>query len=151
MAKNLSFHEAAKMLQTTNVKLLEFLRNEKIMFRSNRTNLPYQKYINWFFIKAVVLDNTDNEIIVPIIRIKPEGFKNIEAIYKEKTINQFKSRLISRIEEKYKKLGFRRNILKEMLKWNKETGKHEIFYHDGNQFHKIFEYNIKTLTINELQ
>lgn len=151
MAKYLSFHEAAKMLQTTNVKLLNFLRDQKIMFRSNNTNLPYQKYIEWFFVKPVKLDNRDIPITVPIIRIRAEGFEKIKAIYENKLTSIFVGKAEEVIQQKYNQMGVKRNFLKELRKWNTETGIEELFYHDVEKFHKIFEYNIKTLTINELQ
>ena len=43
--RNLSFHEAAKILGTSNVKLLELLRKKQILFKKGNRNLPYDKFL----------------------------------------------------------------------------------------------------------
>lgn len=78
--RNLSFHESAKLIGTSNVKLLEFLRQKEILFKENKRNLPYSKYLNkgWFNISESNVENEGFSAIIPIVRITPKGFEEIK-------------------------------------------------------------------------
>lgn len=79
--RNLSFHETAKILGTSNRKLLELLREKDIFFKYDR-NLPYDKYIRkgWFVINSVQVNNSGYSGIIPVVKITPIGFNHIEKL-----------------------------------------------------------------------
>jgi phage antirepressor YoqD-like protein len=80
--RNLSFHEAAKILGTSNVKILELLRQKEILFKQNDRNLPYDKFLTkkWFEVSYSSVENKGFSGVVPIVRITKIGFDEIEKI-----------------------------------------------------------------------
>lgn len=80
--RNLSFHEAAKILGTSNVKILELLRQKEVLFKQNNRNLPYEKYLSkkWFEVSYSDVENSGFKGMVPIVRITKIGFEEIEKL-----------------------------------------------------------------------
>lgn len=80
--RNLSFHEASKILGTSNIRLLEMLRENKILFKENNRNLPIDRYIKngWFEVYFSEVNNSDFSGCVPIVRITKKGFFEIKKI-----------------------------------------------------------------------
>lgn len=80
--RNLTFHETAKILGTSNVKLLELLREKEILFKMGNRNLPIDKYISkgWFEVYKADIGNSNFIGSVPIVRITNKGFDEIKKL-----------------------------------------------------------------------
>jgi phage antirepressor YoqD-like protein len=125
--RNLSFHEAAKILGTSNVKLLELLRKKEILFKINNRNLPYDKFLNrqWFEVSSSEVTNSGFSGVVPIVRITKKGFDEIEKLLLEddtfiKYHNQrtFFKTITIKITEKLKDLNIDFKDIKDWLSKN---------------------------------
>lgn len=72
--------EAANMLGFTRNKFLNWLREEKIMLKTNDRNIPSDRYISygWFKVNYTLVENENFRGVIPIIRMTTKGFKGIE-------------------------------------------------------------------------
>jgi phage antirepressor YoqD-like protein len=112
--KNLSFKEASMGLGIGRNSLLEFLREEKILYISNRRNVPYSKYLknNWFECKAVEVKlDGSRRMPVVLVRITSKGYKRIEKLLLEKQEQQkeisFQNRVLKYLDEMIVFLGLK--------------------------------------------
>jgi len=128
--RNLSFHETAKILGTTNVKLLELLRKENILFKQGNRNLPMDKYMSkgWFEVYKSDIENSGFIGSVPIVRITSKGFEQIRDLLiknpnslKYYNSNTFKKAVRFMMSSRLKELGLEKFDNEEWIIRNSAT------------------------------
>lgn len=168
--KSMTFHESAKILGTSNVKLLEFLRQNEIVFKDNDRNLPYSKYLNmgWFDVIQADVENKTFSAIIPIVRITSKGFENIKILFLDKgdeylnfyTENNFMFYVEKFTINKMLKLGFKVDlknkidfIKKNTITYNKHnTTSYTIFlFGDNGEKINLITYDTKNKTIKKYE
>lgn len=162
--RNLSFHEAGKIMGTSNVKLLELLRRNDILFKEGNRNLPYDIYLRkkWFEVISVEVKNKGFEGQVPIVRITKKGFEEIAKLLIENNefINShnqhtFWATIKYEIEKRLTNLGLKINNLNDWLKMNvvtynpKGSSTYTLFTFIGESKVDLITYDLKNKTIQK--
>lgn len=87
--KPITIKQAAVMLGTTHRVFYEWLRKNGIMLRTNRYNIPADRFIRekWFEIDSVRVENSGFDSVVPKIRMTTKGFEKIKEKFEENMRN----------------------------------------------------------------
>lgn len=162
--RNLTFIETAKSLGTSNVKLLELLRKEKIVFLHERRNIPYQKYLDkgWFEITIINVKNGDFDALLPNVKITKRGYDSIKNLllenpefiknYNKLTFPEFvKKNVLEIIEKKFGIVKFKEEWIKRnTCRFNaKDSDDFEIFTYVEGKKETILKYNAREFKIYE--
>lgn len=147
--KTLNYFEVGKMLGMSNLKLIKFLKDNNILFKTNNVNLPYQKFINegLFVVHNLEIKYRDSSFVTPAVKITQKGFefiKNLMASYSlsdlEKEVNETMFRNIA-------KLGIKYDRFKILIETERETNDVTYFQFLDGDFIPLVKYNKKNLVI----
>ncbi len=155
--REMSFHEVAKILGTSNVKLLKFLRAKRILFVSNKRNMPRESYVDsgWFTVFYKDIENGNFHAVVPIVRITPKGLEKIEDLIlpKPKFMKRYSDRTFEKAirlltVDRLKKLGIKTRNVKKWLSMNSiihstENGICTLFIFRDSEKVDIVKYNVR--------
>lgn len=164
--RGLSFHEAAKMMGTSNVKLLEFLRERKILFVHRNRNVPYSEILKkgWFIVFEQRIVTDEYDITAPVVRLTELGYKKIkEMVYEDcEILNTYNNEtfylifykiLSKRLSEFYIDLTLEKTkeyFRRYCITFNKRgTTTFIVFAYIKGERVKILTYNTSTKTINK--
>lgn len=156
--RNLSFHEFAKMFGTSNVKLLELLRSQNILFKQGNRNIPYDKFLmkGWFDVRMIKIDNENFVGMVPAVKITEKGFYEIESLLiqnnefiKQHNYNTFFKTIKLITFQKFSDLGINTisEINKNLVTHTDENGLVTLFTFINKERINIISYNPKNKKI----
>lgn len=138
MSKNLSFHEVGKMLGVSNKKIIDFLSENKMLFKSNKTNLPYQTYINKGFFKVFYVEK--DEKFFPMVRVTQKGFKFIKDSFYSDDMKHFENKVNQTMFSQISSLGGKYDK-KDILIKTEPNNDVTYYYYFNEQFIPIIKYN----------
>ncbi len=102
--QNLKVKEVANSIGISRNKLFEFLREKKIILKTNGRNIPSDNYIKkkWFSLDYIPINTDRYNSLVPVLEVTPLGVGKITEEYKKHLINQsleFDEKLKKSLEE----------------------------------------------------
>jgi phage antirepressor YoqD-like protein len=149
MSKNLSFLEAGKILGTSNLKLINFLKINKFLFKNNYKNLPYQKHIDngYFEVKPLIINKgKENSFTVSDVKITQKGFNHFKNIFRNYNIEDLERDVNKTMFLNISKLGLEYDRFKILIEINKNNDVTYFQYKDEN-FIPLVKYNKTKLVI----